>query len=303
MDSTAPVLTSIQAISTFLLGYAGTLAALGALTVALMEAYKKLFDVQARFQRLAMLRWFLNDQSGSGSHYFAQSATTPASARNEGYDAGRAYEQLLDLTTGVGAQDSRLSRRFEVSRALSSRRKFSRSIEYALFELETDRLMGQVQDAADLAVNNPSLYPDLFAFLTRGALADDVANWKEDVKSVVSSLNASDQQRKEVADRFTRLKQIVRRQLDSYQIVTAMRWREWNQFAAVIVGAVLLFIAQVFALGQGANGTWSSEVFQRLFTDHPLLWAKLILISVFGGMLAPVAKDLVDALRKVKSGV
>jgi hypothetical protein len=88
--------------------------------------------------------------------------------------------------------------------------------------------------------------------------------------------------------------------LDSFQIVTALRWREWNQFSAVVVGAILLLAAQVLALGQNDNGTlkaWSE--FATQFS--PFVLVKLVLSSLLGGMLAPVAKDLVDTLGKVKT--
>ncbi len=309
MATTAPVLGSIAAISDFLLSYAGTLAALGALTVAIIEAWKKLLDSQAKFHRRSVLRWFENDQSSKQSHYFTQASANPAESGLPVYDAGRGYEQLLLLTTGVGRAEQPDKRRYESSIAMERSGTFHRSIEYALFELEVDRLMGQIQDAADVALNNPKLYPDLFQFLTRSALPDDVRNWVIEVNQLVASMDTTDLKRKEIADRFTRLKQTVRRHLDSFQIVTALRWREWNQLAAIVIGAALLLAAQILALAHapdggsvsGNTGAWA--VFGVLWDGGLLLWLKFALVSLFGGMLAPVAKDLVDALRKVKTGV
>jgi hypothetical protein len=92
--------------------------------------------------------------------------------------------------------------------------------------------------------------------------------------------------------------------LDSFQIVTTLRWREWNQLAAIVVGCVLLSAAQILALAHEPNGDWKTwSEFSALFHAAPLLWLKIPAVSLFGGMLAPVAKDLVDALRKVKAGV
>jgi hypothetical protein len=304
MPTTGPILASITDISNFLLSYAGTLAALGALTVAIVEAWKKLFSAQAKFHRASMLRWFQNDERTKKAHYFAQPMARSAEAALGAYDQGRAYEQLLELTTGVGRVEHPSARRYDASLTLAKKGQFSRSIEYALFELEVDRLMGQIQDAADVALNNPKLYPDLFRFLTRSALPDDVTNWVTEVGELVASRDTDDRKRKEISDRFTRLKQTVRRHLDSFQIVTAMRWREWNQLAAVLIGAALLLSAQVLALAHDAEGHWKTWAdFTSEFSGHPLLWLKIIFVSLFGGMLAPVAKDLVDALRKVKASV
>ena len=79
------------------------------------------------------------------------------------------------------------------------------------------------------------------------------------------------------------------------------------ELAAVLVGAALLLAAQIVALGYadtGAkNSAWAWGTLAMQFHDHPFLWLKIPILSVFGGMLAPVAKDLVDALRKVKTSV
>ncbi len=304
MADTAPVLTSINAISGFLLGYAGTLAALGALTVALIEAWKKLLSSQAKFHRASVLRWFQNEQPDKKTHYLSKAPPAQAPGDLPAYDHGRGYDQLLQLTTGVGRAGTEQKQRYNDSVALEGKGSFHRSIEFALFELEVDRLMGQIQDAADVALNNPKLYPDLFQFLTRSAQPKDVANWVAEVGTLVASTNVTDQQRKEIADRYTRLKQTVRRHLDSFQIVTALRWREWNQLTAVIVGAVLLLLAQFVELGHDGGQSWDWDVMANHFDkDHWFLWLKIPIVSIFGGMLAPVAKDLVDALRKVKTSV
>lgn len=303
IESSGPVLLSLGHISDFFLRYAATLAALGAMTVAIIEAWKKLLDSQAKFHRASLLRWMHND-AGKDSHYFTTAATPTRAADLPPFDAGRAYDQLLHLCTGVGQPGAELRTRHTKSMERAQHGRYQRSIEYALYELEIDRLMGQIQDAADITLHNPRRYPDLFQFLTRSAAPEDVAQWLNEVQQLASQNNASEQLRKDIADRYTRLKQLVRRHLDSFQIVTAMRWREWNQLAAVLVGGVLLFAAQLLALAHLDDGGWKPwSVFIAHFTAQPLLALKIALIAVFGGMLAPVAKDLVDALRKVKTGV
>jgi hypothetical protein len=293
--TTSPILTAILGMSDFILDYAITLAALGALTVALIEAWKKLRDSQAKFHRRSVLRWLENEGHGGATgaaprhHYRARAADHADRAGLAPYDAGRCFEQLLLLTTGVGDPTGRGAGRYAPAVAMSWT-TYQRSIEFALFELELDRLMGQVQDAADIALNHPHRFPDLFQFLTRSAAPDDVDRWLSDVQQPMTIVGADEARRKEISDRFTRLKQLVRRHLDSFQIVTAMRWREWNQLAALIVGATLLATAQVTVVLQAGGSPLAS-------------WLKIGAVSLLGGMLAPVAKDLVDALRKVKASV
>lgn len=291
------VLQSLNDISNFIMSYAITLAALGALTVAIIEAWKKLRDSPAIFHRRSVLRWLDNDPGREGvmtsSHYRVwpadpdQQAVSPDSRKS--YTSARCFEQLLWLTTGVQPVEEGKAPRFHAALARGWT-SYGRSIGSALFELELDRMMGQVQDAADVALNNPRMFPDLFAFLTRGASLEDAQRWQDDVTVAMTTLASDNPRRKDIADRYIRLKQLVRRHLDSFQIVTAARWREWNQLAAVVVGAVLLFVAQYMNVQQ--NGVASA-----------VDWLKIMPVSLLGGMLAPVAKDLVDALRKVKSNV
>jgi hypothetical protein len=298
------VLGSLTEISDFILSYAITLAALGALTVALIEAWKKVWGTQAKFHRRSVLRWLQNEGTQNATTGGVPNTPAPAPARHylaapiaplgtdqQAYDAARCFEQLLLLTTGVG--------RYKPS-VEGGRITYKRSIEFALFELELDRLMGQVQDAADIALNNPRLFPDLFQLLTRSADPTDVQRWLDDVQKPMTALAHDDEQRKVIADRYTRLKQLVRRHLDSFQIVTAMRWREWNQLWAFLVGVVLLFLAQWMTLPSVQDWAFlspSTWVWPRVEG-----WAmfKMVAMSLLGGMLAPVAKDLVDALGQVK---
>ena len=92
--------------------------------------------------------------------------------------------------------------------------------------------------------------------------------------------------REELAEVYGRIRLLVRRQLDSFQTVTSYRWREWNQFWAWVVGGVLLLIAEL--LQASAPLTLGSV-------------GRMGMVSLLGGILAPVAKDLVDALASFKS--
>lgn len=60
--ATGEQLKSLNEFTTFLLDYAVVLAALGALTMALQEAWKKLRDSKAKYHRAAVLRWLLTRQ-------------------------------------------------------------------------------------------------------------------------------------------------------------------------------------------------------------------------------------------------
>ena len=263
-------------ISDFILPYAIALAALGVLTVALLEAWKKIFATLPRFHRKAICRWLVNEapppgdgmqlrSTLAGGHYGLAERTVAA-----GYDPRKAYAQLLHLTTGVPLQPGGVDLD-EQGGAMA------RNVTFALFELEVAKMMAQVQDAADAALNNPERYADWFAFVTRGCHSTDIDAW-----ATVLAGGADPGTRDKGAAAYGRIRLLVRRQLDGFQTVTAYRWREWNQWWAWLVGALLMMAAQLLQT-PGGN------------------WLEMVLASLAGGILAPVAKDLVDALGKVKS--
>ncbi len=263
-------------ISGFILPYAVALAALGALTVALLEAWKKVFATLPRFHRKAVCRWLVNEapppsdvtqlrSTLAAGHYGILERTVAAE-----YDPRRAYAQLLHLTTGVPLQTDGIDLDTKGG-------AMARNVTFALFELEVAKMMAQVQEAADAALNNPERYADWFAFVTRGCNASDVAAWK-----TVLAGGTDQASRDKGAAAYGRIRLLVRRQLDGFQTVTAFRWREWNQWWAWLVGALLMMVAQLMQMPDGN-------------------WLGMVLASLAGGILAPVAKDLVDALGKIKS--
>jgi hypothetical protein len=232
-----------------LLAYLGPLAAASALAMALIEAAKKLLSLRGRFHRRAVRRWLaehpenLPDEGerawarlnplawlhGAG-HYVR--ADAPVATGNDA--AGMAlrqgtaqrYAELVTLTSGL-PQAAALPGDGRV-------RRF-RGIDRALFELETARMMSQLQDSADAVLGQPSRWPHLYSFFTRGCPAQDVIDWQQG--------EAAGQ-----AERYARIKLSVRRQLDGFQSVTQLRWDDLNQLWAVVLGAVILFVAQVLAL-------------------------------------------------------
>lgn len=283
MQDPATLQGGLGQIVEFILKYAVTLAALGALTVGLLEAYKKVFATMARFHRKAVCRWLSNEEPGTAGsvqiratlaagHYGLEERKVAA-----GYDATKAYAQLLHLTTGVPLQVAGVA--LDVKGG-----PLARNVTYALFELEIAQMMAQVQEAADAALNNPARYADWFALVTRGCNSADIADWNKVLEG-----GADQPTRDKGAAAYSRIRLLVRRQLDSFQTVTAFRWREWNQWWAWLVGAVLMLIAQIVQSPVAATNIDLGR------------WLTMLVVSLAGGILAPVAKDLVDALGRAKS--
>lgn len=301
---------TFESIAGFILEYAITLAALGALTVGLLEAYKKLLNTLAKFQRSALLRWLAEEPSDPGEHFMlrwghygvspdaraaaqgdllrepAEDARTNARPFPDPYDGAKAYAELLHLTTGVWPDEHSL---------LASGKKgpFHRNVGFALFELDLAKMMSQIQEAADAALNNPTRYGHWFQFLTRGCDRDDVARWREAMTAGAPLGIAGEAQRQELAEVYARIRLLMRRQLDSFQTITSYRWKEWNQLWAWAVGAVLLLLAQIIQAAQEGVAVYELT---------PSRLVIMVAFSLAGGILAPIAKDLVSALDKVKTG-
>jgi hypothetical protein len=266
-------------MSDFILRYAVTLAALGALTMAVQEAVKKVLGLLSKFHRKALQAWLEVDGGSTKKHYQVSAIRTdraeaaiPPRGRQPAFGSN-AYEELLHLTTGLALDETRRTSPLGSTRHVAN----------ALFELELAQMMSQIQDAADAALSNPERYPALYAFLTRGCAIDDAERWASAMSSTKVAADGTDP--KELGDLYGRIRLLVKRQLDSFQTVTTYRWREWNQMSAVLLGAALMFIAQL----RMAGGQPSYD------------WVGMVLVSVLGGMLAPVAKDLVDALGSMKT--
>ncbi len=278
------IVLAVNQFAEFLIRYLGALAAIGALSMALIEAGKKLLDSRTKFQALRWTRWMLHtplDRTITG-------APAPSHAR--------AMAELIQLCTGVTTDEAAAAsgRLLERRGHLPLTHKFHPEPAHALFALDLPRMMGSIQDAADIALSSPSEYPHLFQLMTVGAKPEDVSRWYSEGTSAlvsIADLNPTPAQRlavKEHAERFARLRQIVKRKLDGFQLYTGDRWGSWNQTAANALGIVTMFIVLIWL--------------QRNSAVASISFPTLIIFSLLGGILSPVAKDLVSALKRVKDG-
>lgn len=319
----------LKAIQTALTDYFVPLAGAGGLTFALLEAYKKLLSIRGRFHKRAVIRWFAENEANipgrktlayfdpldwihGSSHYNKPGVTGVKPGSKEQANAQQRtlyrYKQLYQLTTGLPI----------VAQGIHSSNWLRfRGIDHAIYELETPRMMSQIQEASDAVLNNPNRYPELFEFLTRGCDPFDVNEWaaymwkpsphqkQEDAPPVTSDPKAQ-------ADRYARMRLLVRRQLDAFQGVTLYRWEDLNQMWAILLGAVILFVAQLVAATdvsasgiipvapKGLSDPWNSIMAgYKHFLGKDLLLGVFIK-SILGGVLAPIAKDLVTSLSTIK---
>ena len=254
----------VEGFSDYLLDYALALAAVGALAMALIEAGKKLLDSRTRFHAKRWTGWML--KSGNGQVDLA--------------DRRVAYTDLIQLCTGVtkAEADDSASALVDNSGSLPPWNGWNRAASHAVFCLETSRMMGAIQEAGDIALAAPSRHGSLFKLITAGADQRDVIVWVDKKRPDGKDADVKDQ-----ADAFARLRQVFKRKLDAFQLYTEQRWATWNQLWANLLGAAIM------ALALGSS-------------DLELSLPGFLLLSAFGGILSPIAKDLVAALRRGRNG-
>lgn len=274
MDPEA-VRAAVTTFSDFLLRYFVALAAVGALAMALIELAKKIHDTRTRYHARQVLRWVM-EEFGSPASPHALACLTELLQLTTGLNRDQAQRAAGELMATEGTLPGLL--------AVPARR------EYSVFALELEKMMGHIQDATDTALNDPKAHPALFQFITSGVRAQDVEAWQAFIEATTRAPIAVGQERnaRRDADLYTRLQQSVRRKLDAFQLFCGMRWANRNQLWANVVGVVVLANALWWITLRESGGSAMS------------VW-EILLASLAGGVLAPLAKDMVVALQRVRS--
>jgi hypothetical protein len=255
---------TVESFSDFLLKYFVALAAVGALSMALIELWKKIRDSQTRFHARVMTEWF------------------------QEYSSPGAFAELLHLATGMDPDSAQKAAGDLFGNKGSLPHWFGQSWMQsdALFALDLDRMMGHIQNAADLTLNLPSLYPRLYAVITEGSRPGDAEAWKS-MADAPAREDISAAESKQRADLYARLHQVAKTKLDALQLYAGREWVNWNQRWANIVGVAVMLGCLLWLAKHGQ------------VEASPLA---ILALSAFGGILSPVAKDIVIALKKVRNG-
>jgi len=163
-----------------------------------------------------------------------------------------------------------------------------------LYDQPTAKLMGQIQAAANVALDFPSKYLAFYEFIAAAPQVrelresgDDARLWRkfseERMEGRPRKVSAADDvQARGAAQARARLGNLVSRKLDVLQNQIEFAWARLNQLCSVLGGGVLL--AWILLKQQPA--------------PSPQL---VVLLSVLGGMVAPFAKDVVSALSGLRA--
>jgi len=172
-----------------------------------------------------------------------------------------------------------------------------------LFDQPTERMLGQIQAAANLSLEYPDRYPLVYKFFTqedarskierKSDMTDDSDFWESfATRTMREGFSSNEAQRlKQERDGRTaqqaraRLGNLIARRLDMFQNRTQYRWARLNQLISIITGATLT----AYALAS------TNKI------DSPKDFIALVLLSLLAGMLAPFAKDVVAAISGLRA--
>lgn len=265
------VVKALETFAAFLMKYFIALAAVGAFTMALMEACKTIFDIKTRFH-LSFVKRFIN--SDKEAQRTSQEISATLEQQNDYIDT---FSELVHLISGI-----------EVGKARNVSYKDGEKL-LTVFSLETANMMGKIQDAVDAAIDDPNRYRNLFIFATSGSDTADAVKWLEIANpppgdNINANMNNTMKTRSEL---YKRLHQLAKRKLDRLQLQITYRWANVNQFYANVLGGLILFCTLL----------WINRNETMYFDDYLIVF----IASTTGGILSPVAKDMISWLQKVKS--
>jgi len=275
MEFLATLLTATDAVGAKLLVGATLLAAISTIAMTIVETISNLWRGQMRLHRGLFRAWLRADLTAMWSrmHAWVGSGDDDAPKRSTLQDKGttNAERQFLELACGdvVNAQ--------------------------ILFDQPSDKFAAQLQAAANVALEYPTQYADLYTFLTRplvsssssGAAAKNIAAGQPDTTIWLefSRLDPAGQvdaaQAAAAMKARARLGNLVARRLDVFQNAARYRWDRLRQWLASL-------IAGLFAAGIASQIDWDK---------HEALIVPFVLLA---GALAPFANDLANRLGGFK---
>lgn len=259
--------TLVDLIGTNIVKSLGFLAAVGSLSMALVQVLKDVGPFRQWFNDGFLWNWYVERLSTSPPH----------KRRNFGWARRKTDQDVqaaLDQTVLLAAGGHKL----------------------ALLDLTVEQLCGQLNSAAQVALEYPQLYPSFFQVIVAGALKQDVeVVARGNPNSVDFGTNANgekryitpnEQDKQRYLEARARIGQFAQRSIDALHIRLGARWKWWMQLASFAFSAVITYAA--FAIYHGNWRFWelgANDIFYLVFG------------CILGGFLAPIARDIVAAVQ------
>ena len=162
----------------------------------------------------------------------------------------------------------------------------------AFYDLEIEKMCGQWNAANQIAIDSPHLYPDFFACVAARAAKDDfklvferrlpqLIPAHEEAAEPLAEQKERLKTRHDFSEARARVNHQILRTVDAFQISASSRW----SWALKIASYAISFVLAETALNL------------HLSVEH----GNAMISAAFAGFLAPVARDLLASLQKLRS--
>jgi hypothetical protein len=266
--------TSVDAFNN-LFGIAGgwssyflAVAGLGVLTMAIIQTLKDITPIRRWYQAFQMRKWLV---------MHAKLADFNLHLDPDPLRAAKAEEQIIVLATD------------------GDHRSF--------YDLEADKLCGQLNAAVQLVLDYPHLYPECLECIAARTTASDFEKlMRRDVPDPLPPDAEAQLSLKEQKERFDRRQSFsdarkrvthqIQRAIDAFQINTSFRWKWMLQIASFL----LTFSFAVIAVRLTKTVPKTDPPAPEAVVSVWVTFAN----AAMAGFLAPVARDLFAAIQKLR---
>lgn len=158
----------------------------------------------------------------------------------------------------------------------------------ALYDLPIEQVAGQMNAAAQVVLDYPWDHEHLLRCLGAQANVDDLRKLLDTRPPATGPRpQPSPEERSALIDARNRVTHQIQRALDGLQISAGFRWKLYLQIASIALSALFVWIGLMLFVKEPID----------VFVRHLPLY---VLTAIFGGFLAPVARDLLAALQQLR---
>jgi hypothetical protein len=276
----AQIGAGLKEITDAVMRWAIPLAAIGSVSMAVIQAAKNVTPVRNWFQRYRLRKWI-----GMSVRKRIRGQKPIESSNGHG-DEG---QQEIERLRRAELESICLVERDLVLLAASGDQK-------AFYDLPIDELCDQIRKVLSVVIDYPKFHKALLYCLARGASPKDIHRilneYESDLPIVGAKTDDADKEAfREYAAAKSRVLIQIRCSVDAIQSSIGFRWKLWLQSASMFLSAVLGVVALDLGVLTATKGSLS---------DPSMIWTSIV-IGFLAGFLAPIARDLLAALEKLRS--
>jgi hypothetical protein len=303
----AQITQGLHRITEALSHWAIPIAAVGTVSMAILQSVKNQTPIRNWYQKLRLRKWLLSSIRGDYSKSWIARLKHGLNLR---FPSTKDEEHKLKVDKLRKKQLDRLEEVEDelIALATSGDRE-------AFYDLPIDGLCDQIRKIVSVILDYPNLHEMLLRVLARGASSSDIAlllnaqatdekgqkaptkkeatDNAQQTAAVVHAAPTKDEAAKafrEITAAKSRVLSQIRCSVDAMQISIGFRWKFWLQSASMVLSTVIGAVA--FGL-KGVRGT-----------SGAIDWAicgRALGFGVLAGFLAPIARDLVASTEKWRS--